>query len=87
MFLQMKQKIKETSFYYDLCYHCRPRLGKRSVGRPQARCSDDLRRTTGGSWIRVAGDRARWREVGEGYVQQWNSPLSSSSSSAYYRVG
>jgi hypothetical protein len=35
----------------------RPRLGKRSVGRPQARWSDDLRR--------------RWRELGEAYVQQW----------------
>jgi hypothetical protein len=27
----------------------RPRLGKRSVGRPQARWSDDLRRTAGRS--------------------------------------
>jgi hypothetical protein len=35
----------------------RPRLGKRSVGRPQARWSDDLRGT--------------WREIGEAYVQQW----------------
>jgi hypothetical protein len=49
----------------------RPRLGKRSVGRPQARWSDDLRRTAGGSWMRVAEDRARWREIGKVYVQQW----------------
>jgi hypothetical protein len=41
----------------------RPRLGKRSVRRPQARWSDDLRRTTGWSWMRVAADRARWRDV------------------------
>jgi hypothetical protein len=34
----------------------RPRLGKRSVGRPQARASDDLRRTAGRSWMRVAKD-------------------------------
>jgi hypothetical protein len=34
----------------------RPRLGKRSVGRPQARWSEDLRRT-GRSWMRVAEDR------------------------------
>jgi hypothetical protein len=49
----------------------RPRLGKRSVGRPQARLSDDLRRTAGRSRMRVAKDRARWREVVEAYVQQW----------------
>jgi hypothetical protein len=38
---------------------------------PQARWSDDLRRTAGRSWMRVAEDRARWREIGEAYVQQW----------------
>jgi hypothetical protein len=30
-----------------------------------------LRRTAGRSWMRVAEDRARWREIGEAYVQQW----------------
>jgi hypothetical protein len=49
----------------------RPRLGKRSVGRLQARWSDDLRRTAGRSWMRVAEHRARLREIGEAYVQQW----------------
>jgi hypothetical protein len=49
----------------------RPRIGKRCVGRPQARWSDDLCRTAGRSWMRVAEDRARWRDVGEAYVQQW----------------
>jgi hypothetical protein len=48
----------------------RPRLGKRIVGRPQARWSDDLRRTSGRSWMRVAKDRAKWREVGDAYVYQ-----------------
>jgi hypothetical protein len=43
----------------------KPRLGKRSVGHPQARWSDDLRRTVGRSWMRVAEERARWREIGE----------------------
>jgi hypothetical protein len=41
---------------------------KRSVGRPQARWSDDLRRTAGRSWRRVAEDRAKWRDIGEAYV-------------------
>jgi hypothetical protein len=36
-----------------------PRLGKRCVGRPKASWSDDLRRTAGRSWMRVAEDRAR----------------------------
>jgi hypothetical protein len=49
----------------------RPRLGKRSVRRPQARWSDDLHSTAGRSWMRVAADRARWREIGLAYVQQW----------------
>jgi hypothetical protein len=47
----------------------RSRLGKRSVGRLQARWSDDLRRTAGRSWMRVAEDRAKWREIGEAYAQ------------------
>jgi hypothetical protein len=49
----------------------RPRLGIRSVGRPQARWSDDLRKTAGRRWMRVAEDRARWREIREAYGQQW----------------
>ncbi|CAH0404071.1 unnamed protein product [Chilo suppressalis] len=38
----------------------RPRLGKRNVGRPQARWSDDLRKVAGRSWMRVAQDRSEW---------------------------
>jgi hypothetical protein len=45
----------------------RQRLGKRSVGRPQARWSYDLRKTAGRSWIRVAEDQARWRAIEEEY--------------------
>jgi hypothetical protein len=49
----------------------RPRLDKRSVGRTHAKWSDDLRKTSGRSWTRVAEDRAKWRELGEAYIQQW----------------
>jgi hypothetical protein len=51
----------------------RPRLGKRSLSRPRARWSDDLRRTrtAGRNWMRVAEDLARWREIEEAHVQQW----------------
>jgi hypothetical protein len=38
---------------------------------PQARWSDDLSRTAGRSWMRVAENRARWRDIWEAYVQQW----------------
>jgi hypothetical protein len=47
------------------------RVLKRSVGRPQARWSVDVRGTAGRSWMRVAEDRARCREDEEAYVQQW----------------
>jgi hypothetical protein len=30
-----------------------------------------LRRTVGRSWMRVAEDRTRWREIGEAYMKQW----------------
>jgi hypothetical protein len=49
----------------------RPRLGKRSIGRLQARWSDNLRRTASRSWMRIIEDRASWPEIGEAYVQQW----------------
>ncbi|KAJ0169495.1 hypothetical protein K1T71_015082 [Dendrolimus kikuchii] len=49
----------------------RPRLGKRSVGRPPARWSDDLRKIAGRGWMRKTGDRDMWRVLGEAYVQQW----------------
>lgn len=51
----------------------RPRLGKRSVGRPQARWSDDLQRVAGRNWMGRAEDRAQWRAMGETYVQQWTA--------------
>jgi hypothetical protein len=51
----------------------RPRLGKRSVGRPPARWTDDLRKVAGGDWMAKTGDRALWRTLGEAYVQQWTA--------------
>ncbi|CAG9116424.1 unnamed protein product [Plutella xylostella] len=49
----------------------RPRTGKRSVGRPPFRWTDDLRRVAGSGWMRKAEDRVLWRSLGEAYVQQW----------------
>ncbi|XP_072943439.1 uncharacterized protein [Epargyreus clarus] len=51
----------------------RPRLGKRSTGRPPTRWTDDLKRTAGNRWMQTAQDRSEWRRLGEAYVQQWTS--------------
>ncbi|CAG4978815.1 unnamed protein product [Colias eurytheme] len=49
----------------------RPRTGKRSVGRPAARWTDDLKKVAGIGWMRYAEERENWRDLGEAYVQQW----------------
>jgi hypothetical protein len=51
----------------------RPRTGKRSVGRPSTRWTDDLVKGAGGRWMRATQDRSSWRTLGEAYVQQWTS--------------
>lgn len=51
----------------------RPRTGKRSVGRPPARWTDDIVKSAGKHWMRAASDRTRWKSLGEAYVQQWTS--------------
>ena len=47
----------------------RPRDSRRSVGRPQARWSDDIRKIAGTGWMQQAQDRERWQTMGEAYVQ------------------
>ncbi|CAH2236034.1 jg7325 [Pararge aegeria aegeria] len=37
-----------------------PRTGKRSVGRPPTRRTDDLRRVAGSRWIQAAQNRGIW---------------------------
>ncbi|CAH2264014.1 jg16397 [Pararge aegeria aegeria] len=51
----------------------RPRTGKRSVGRPQTRWTDDIRRVAGSRWRQAAQDRALWNSLQKTYVQQWTS--------------
>ncbi|KAJ2939403.1 hypothetical protein O0L34_g10834 [Tuta absoluta] len=41
-----------------------PRLGKRSVGRPPARLTDDLKKAAGCDWMAKTRDRALWRTLG-----------------------
>ena len=51
----------------------RPRTGKRSVGRPPARWTDDLIKVAGTRWTQAASNRSLWKSMGEAYVQQWTS--------------
>ncbi|CAH2231959.1 jg4020 [Pararge aegeria aegeria] len=51
----------------------RPRTGKRSVGRPQTRWTDYIRRVAGSRWRQAAQDRALWNSLQKTYVQQWTS--------------
>ncbi|EFN65840.1 Putative uncharacterized transposon-derived protein F52C9.6, partial [Camponotus floridanus] len=38
-----------------------PRASTRSVGRPQSRWHDDIRRHAGSNWLRVAQERETWK--------------------------
>lgn len=51
----------------------RPRTGRRNVGRPPTRWTDDLVKAAGIRWMREAQNRSKWRCLGEAYVQQWTS--------------
>ncbi|KPJ02152.1 hypothetical protein RR46_03427 [Papilio xuthus] len=45
----------------------RPRTGRRIVGRPPPRWTDDLVKVAGVSWMQVAQVRSSWRSLGEAY--------------------
>ncbi len=51
----------------------RPRTGKRSVGRPPARWTDDIVKVARSQWMQKAICRSTWRAKGEAFVQQWTS--------------
>ena len=51
----------------------RPRTGKRSVGRPPTRWTDDIKRVAGSRWAHAAQDRCVWKSLKKAYVQQWTS--------------
>ncbi|CAH2217061.1 jg4492 [Pararge aegeria aegeria] len=51
----------------------RPRTGKRSVGRPPTRWTDDIGRVAGSRWRQAARDRVLWNSLQKTYVQQWTS--------------
>lgn len=51
----------------------RPRTGRRSVGRPPTRWTDDIVKVAGTRWMQLASCRSLWRSRGEAFVQQWTS--------------
>ncbi|CAH2268474.1 jg16904 [Pararge aegeria aegeria] len=50
-----------------------PSTGKRSVGRPPTRWTDDIKRVAGSRWIQAAQNRGNWNSLQNTYVQQWTS--------------
>lgn len=53
--------------------HWKTRTSKHSVGRPQQRWTDDVRKIAGKHWHLKAQDRERQRFIGEAYAQQWTN--------------
>ena len=47
------------------------RKGRRPRGRPKMRWKDDIMKWQGAPWTRTAKDRKKWKELTEGYFQQW----------------
>ena len=47
------------------------RKGRRPRGRPKMRWKDDIMKWQGATWTRTAKDRKKWKELTEGYFQQW----------------
>ncbi|CAH2259286.1 jg10034 [Pararge aegeria aegeria] len=45
--------------------------GRRTVGRPPARWTHDLKKVAGSGWMRNAESRVWWRALGKTCVQQW----------------
>ena len=48
----------------------RPRMDRRSRGRPPTRWTDDLKRICT-NWMQTAQNRKEWKRLEEAYVQQW----------------
>ena len=51
--------------------HWIPREKKRPRRRPNARWVDEIKRFSGGTWMKIASDRDMWKEKEEAFIQQW----------------
>lgn len=52
---------KNCTIDYRRHYYRRPWVGKRSIGWPQTRWSQDLKTITGLNFFQVAQDRGKWK--------------------------
>lgn len=50
-----------------------PCTGRRIVGRPPTRWSDDVVRVARNHWMQAAQDRLLWEALRDAYFQQWTS--------------
>ncbi|KAI8427297.1 hypothetical protein MSG28_001884 [Choristoneura fumiferana] len=57
-------KLKTDGRWGQKVLEWRPRTGRRAVGRPPTRWSDDLVKIAGSRWMRKAQDRSEWRALG-----------------------
>ena len=51
------------------------RKGRRPRGRTKMRWKDDIMKWQGATWTRTAKDRKKWKELTEGYFQQWRDTV------------
>ena len=49
-----------------------PREGKRYRRRPDRKWRDEIEKTAGATWQRLAKSREYWKTLREAFVQQWN---------------
>jgi hypothetical protein len=48
-----------------------PSNGKRKRARPKTRWEDEIRKSAGVTWMRMARNREQWKIHGEAFIQQW----------------
>lgn len=59
-----------TKFIKCVIIRC-PRDTIRSLGRPQMRWLDDIRKIAGSRWYNIAPDRIAWNPLRVTYIQEW----------------
>ncbi|CAH2259111.1 jg9970 [Pararge aegeria aegeria] len=64
------QRVAKLKWKWDPMLEWRPRTGKRIVGRPPTRWTDDIKRVAGSRWKQAAQDRGSLQKT---YVQRWTS--------------
>lgn len=75
---------------HNKVFKWRPGFGKRSIGLPPTRWTNDLVEAAGSQWMHVASSRGNWKSIRETFVQRWmsyvryNDDLKAKLPNAYY---